>query len=764
MAAHFRQILPVDCVKQIAMPIRLFAVLMLPLGNNNSKVADLPMSILAVGGIFLTGPTLLYYLTRARHKTRRFLPCFMWTVAQLCGTVGCAILLAGLVVTYQLLLADGQVVFTKFVYSRLVVAKRPQVPGDTAYQVLRFGDFRGGTGSLTIVLNVLARLGWTRYVLFKVGRWIVGTNAAVALFAPTGWSKLHDEVKIPVLHFLQGFEEVFLIYGGYFRFIALIGLVIARYMMFGELVLDGPKALAPAFNPSAACALLALLMLEILEEISRGDDTATSADTPFLEWNIPATHTELTLDVSALASLPLPLEQDPTAEHLAHFFLQTGKASFHDISRLLDLLPEKTSAKRRGPLCLDGDNRKCFSTGAFTFSHSTGVQNNVTLFPRVTAALAGIMRGMCPEADFASLMLQRNIQQQCHRDIGNEPGLLNTIVALMHWITIPGLERAVSSGTHNRSPVLLGIRQWFGQQRAVIPALSSRDAVFEPALAAIGITCEVTLGMLNTTLLAAIGITCEVTLGMLNTTLSNVVVARSDAVLRDVALLNATDLVANALQTAPEARPAPEGRRAAASPLEAALRLLAALQHQSFGPQVGDALRKLQIPRELEGEEAPLADLVEQLNRALRDGQAQNKSPQGFREGHVGQATPETVWAYLADLPQWVVWDPDMKEVADIWGGGMAEGGSFLAKLDAVSTRIFFRDVKENCEAKWGGTAAGGSITFDAFFKLEPVEGNRSRFTYEFTLQPPPAPELSALMRGCEDAEATFPDEFDSMD
>ncbi|CAE7375991.1 unnamed protein product, partial [Symbiodinium microadriaticum] len=77
----------------------------------------------------------------------------MWTVAQLCGTVGCAILLAGLVVTYQLLLADGQVVlataflplstawaetgmvvFTKFVYSRLVVAKRPQVPGDTAYQ------------------------------------------------------------------------------------------------------------------------------------------------------------------------------------------------------------------------------------------------------------------------------------------------------------------------------------------------------------------------------------------------------------------------------------------------------------------------------------------------------------------------------------------------------------------------------------------------------------------------------------------------------
>ena len=167
---------------------------------------------------------------------------------------------------------------------------------------------------------------------------------------------------------------------------------------------------------------------------SSQDNTATSADTPFLEWNIPDTYAELTLDVSVLTSLPSPLEPDPTAEHLAHFFLQTGKAFFHDISRLLDLLPEKTSAKRRGPLCLDGVNRECFSTGAFTFSHSTGVQNNVTLFPRVTAALAGIMRGMCPEADFASLMLQRNIQLQCHRDIGNEPGLMNTVVPCSRWM------------------------------------------------------------------------------------------------------------------------------------------------------------------------------------------------------------------------------------------------------------------------------------------------------------------------------------------
>ncbi|OLP90620.1 Serine/threonine-protein kinase RIO1 [Symbiodinium microadriaticum] len=36
----------------------------------------------------------------------------------------------------------------------------------------------------------------------------------------------------------------------------------------------------------------------------------TSVETPFLEWNIPATHTELTLDVTTLAPLPPPLEQE----------------------------------------------------------------------------------------------------------------------------------------------------------------------------------------------------------------------------------------------------------------------------------------------------------------------------------------------------------------------------------------------------------------------------------------------------------------------
>ncbi|CAE7560689.1 unnamed protein product [Symbiodinium natans] len=96
------------------------------------------------------------------------------------------------------------------------------------------------------------------------------------------------------------------------------------------------------------------------------------------------------------------------------------------------------------------------------------------------------------------------------------------------------------------------------------------------------------------------------------------------------------------------------------------------------------------------------------------------------------EATPETIWTYLANLEQW---DPDMKAVQDIQGGGMANGGSFLAQLEALSTRIHFRDVQVNREAKWGGSAAGGCIIFDAFFKLDPLSECQTRFTYEFQMR-----------------------------
>mmetsp|Transcript_51837 Transcript_51837/g.96961 ORF Transcript_51837/g.96961 Transcript_51837/m.96961 type:complete len:152 (+) Transcript_51837:81-536(+) len=98
------------------------------------------------------------------------------------------------------------------------------------------------------------------------------------------------------------------------------------------------------------------------------------------------------------------------------------------------------------------------------------------------------------------------------------------------------------------------------------------------------------------------------------------------------------------------------------------------------------------------------------------------------------EAQPGVVWAYLADLSQWSVWDPDMKAVSDI-REGLVEGGSFLAALEAFSTRISFWDVQQQTKCSWGGTALGGSVTFAAFFQLEPIGEGHTRLTYEFEMR-----------------------------
>ena len=96
-------------------------------------------------------------------------------------------------------------------------------------------------------MNIFVRLGWNRYLAFHCLR-RMSTRLASEV-APSGWSKLHDDVKI---------------YAGYFRFIAVVSLVFARAIYYEDLSFDGPKA--PAFNFSAGCSLLALFLLELLED------------------------------------------------------------------------------------------------------------------------------------------------------------------------------------------------------------------------------------------------------------------------------------------------------------------------------------------------------------------------------------------------------------------------------------------------------------------------------------------------------------------
>ena len=162
--------------------------------------------------------------------------------------------------------------FTKVMYRRLVIRKRPAVPGDTSYLAMPFmlisahscseaarlvASFSGavssstfswvGSACITLAMNIFVRLGWNRYLAFHCLR-RMSTRLASEV-APSGWSKLHDDVKI---------------YAGYFRFIAVVSLVFARAIYYEDLSFDGPKA--PAFNFSAGCSLLALFLLELLED------------------------------------------------------------------------------------------------------------------------------------------------------------------------------------------------------------------------------------------------------------------------------------------------------------------------------------------------------------------------------------------------------------------------------------------------------------------------------------------------------------------
>ena len=118
----------------------------------------------------------------------------------------------------------------------------------------------------------------------------------------------------------------------------------------------------------------------------------TSADTLFQEWNVAEHQTWLHLDTSTTSRLAAAGPLDPDAEKLATTLLLQDRVSFADLDRLLDLLPEKSSTKRRGPLCGRLPRQKCFSTGAYTFAHATGVQSNTLLYPRATQLLTSVIR------------------------------------------------------------------------------------------------------------------------------------------------------------------------------------------------------------------------------------------------------------------------------------------------------------------------------------------------------------------------------------
>eukprot|EP00913_Durusdinium_trenchii_P027530 g25820.t1 len=354
---------------QKLVPICMAIPPMLPMGTW-VQLADFPLSLFGLSILFLFGPTLQYYQTQQQHPARRLLPCLVWTIAQLAGTVGISAILAVIVVAYRLLLVSqpvlasfflpvctavvetGGVMYTKILYAKLVVQKRPMVPGDISWVAMPYmmcsahafseaarlaavfsgavstGDY-GWVASLavTLSLNILVRSGWMRYGCYVLVRKIGGSKRAMWMLAPTAWNKLHDEMKI---------------YAGYFRFIVVLALVAARAVLFQEISLSSSRA--AAFNMSAALALIAMLLVEYLEDhiVLRELLPTSPVISEFVEhesWqNAPGI--ELGLHVEAVSSngktpvpcstlLPVPGEHLEKAEgfHRASSPASTGRNS-----------------------------------------------------------------------------------------------------------------------------------------------------------------------------------------------------------------------------------------------------------------------------------------------------------------------------------------------------------------------------------------------------------------------------------------------------
>ena len=102
-----------------------------------------------------------------------------------------------------------------------------------------------GSAVATFLFNLLMRSGWTSFLMFLLCQFFCGRRFAARRFAPNSFNKLHNHSKV---------------FGGYLRFIPIASLVTARALTLADQ--------HPAFNISAAVAVLVLLALEILEDVA----------------------------------------------------------------------------------------------------------------------------------------------------------------------------------------------------------------------------------------------------------------------------------------------------------------------------------------------------------------------------------------------------------------------------------------------------------------------------------------------------------------
>jgi len=193
--------LPPTCLSH---GVGIFVGILVCFGTAALQASDVVSSILGGMVVCVVGPGFLYVQSRGTFPGRRFSVCLAFTFASLRGTAGPGALASGIVLMYTFLLDSGQTTaatlflpiatalaepacilyMRKPIYSLLVVAKRPAVPGDTALVNMPFmlvASHGMVAACLTFTLNI-PRLG------------CLGVRLA-AIAACTAWSKLH-EVKI----------------------------------------------------------------------------------------------------------------------------------------------------------------------------------------------------------------------------------------------------------------------------------------------------------------------------------------------------------------------------------------------------------------------------------------------------------------------------------------------------------------------------------------------------------------------------------------
>ncbi|MGZ8593925.1 MAG: SRPBCC domain-containing protein [Actinomycetota bacterium] len=82
-------------------------------------------------------------------------------------------------------------------------------------------------------------------------------------------------------------------------------------------------------------------------------------------------------------------------------------------------------------------------------------------------------------------------------------------------------------------------------------------------------------------------------------------------------------------------------------------------------------------------------------------------------------ASPETVWAVMADLPAWPTWNSDVKSMA--LQGRVEPGSTFRWKSGSSSLVSILQVVEAPREIAWTGKTMG--INAVHTFRFEPIEG-----------------------------------------